>query len=89
MPKTVEDIIRDMYPEQEALFDLEAEPREDSRAIEVLSLLQEVWAYMPHHSFTTLLHESVLLPGEHLTDLDDTETVRRLTLLLKALSTTA
>ena len=87
MPKTVEDIISDMYPEQDTLFDMEAAPRED-RAIEILSLLQDVWAHMPSHSFASILNDTVLLTGEYLTDLDDTELVRRLTLLLNSLSRT-
>lgn len=88
MPKTVDDIISDMYPEQGTLFDMEAEHREDSRSIEILSLLQDLWAYMPNHSFTSLMNETVLLTGEYLTDLDDTELIRRLTLLLNSFSRT-
>lgn len=87
MAKTVDDIIRDMYPDQDSLFEADPGLREepDSRAMEILALLQDIWEYLPEESFASLITKVLLIPGEDLDQLDDAETQKRLIMVLRSL----
>lgn len=55
MTKSVDEILADMYPEQQPLFGMNPTPRPEERIPEILALLQDAWMQNPDARFFQLL----------------------------------
>lgn len=72
MTKSVDEILADMYPEQQPLFEMEHTPRPEERIPEILALLQDAWMLNPDVRFFQLLW-NIFQTDEPLSTLHSTE----------------